>query len=284
MDYSMGWGSKNPGHLVYLIDLSSSMQFDGKIEMVMTALQKNLQRLIIRNTKNGVLSNCFTVTIIGYHTDIVSLFPSNQYLTGDANDVKALLEDRVNNKMPLFDYSKGGIAEPKWQTYMTNAFNEAKKDIEKWLTRHQGMAVPAPIVINITDGQPEEDKKSPDTCASEALQAARELTNTSTSDGKVLLWNIHITGKDLSNETLICPNSEPTGNTAEDKHKRFLYQCSSTLPPACIKMAQALELDVKTGSKGMVSNLSDSALLTRLIILGSTMTGMFTGGETPKPM
>lgn len=278
MDYSIGWGSKNPGHLVYLIDLSGSMTIDNKIEMVMTALQKNLQRLIIRNTSNGLLVNRFSVTIIGYHTDIVPLF------SGDANAVKALLEDRVKNSTSLFDFSVGGEAEPKWQTYMSNAFREAKKDIDTWLQQRQGTNAPAPIVINITDGQPEEDNKTLETCAAEALQAAKELTNVGTSDGKVLLWNIHIVGKCASDEEIICPNNEPIGNTTEDKRKRFLYQSSSTLPSSCIGMAQAMGLtDVKQGSKGMASNLSDPALLVRLILLGSTMTGMSVGEETPKP-
>lgn len=276
MAYDLSWASKCPGHLVFLVDLSGSMKKDNKIGQVMDSLQSVLRQLVTSNLAGKTVVPRFTVSIIGYHTDIVSLF------NGGADDVKNLVQKAVSTKQPIFDYTEKGIAEPKWQTYMTNAFNAAREDIEKWIAK-RGSRLPAPIVINITDGQPEEDNKSLDICAVEALQAAQKLKNVRTQDGNVLLYNIHI-GNTNKLKSIEFPTSQPktTGYEREDKRIKFLFESSSILPDQVIAIAASKDIPAHKGSHGMVSNVADKAELVRLIEFVST-----TGAidlESPKPL
>lgn len=277
MDYKLGWGRSHPGHLVYLIDLSGSMKKDNKIGQVMNALQNSLRVLLQRCTQGKALLERFTVTIIGYHSEIVPLF------SGGVQEIKSLIMTAVSTGKPLFDYKEGGVAEPKWQTYMSNAFDEARRDIEQWISTFKGKECPAPIVINITDGQPEEDGKDLDLCANETLLAARKLMSVRTSDGNVLLYNLHFGNSGNINEIILpieMPNS--TGDQREDRRIQFLYNSSSVLTEKIARVANSYEIPAHVGSHGMVSNVQDNALLVRLIEFSSG-TGMVKDAtETPK--
>ena len=278
MDYNLGWGSQHPGHLVYLVDLSGSMKKDNKIGQVMDALHKSLRLLLTKCTAGKTLLERFTVSIIGYHSDIVPLF------SGGVQDLRSLIAKGVSTGKPLFDIEEGGIAEPKWQTYMTNAFDEARRDIEQWISSSNGRQCPAPIVINITDGQPEEKNKSLEVCANEALQAARQLTSVKTPDGNVLLYNLHI-GNSGNLSEIILPVGRPnsTGNEREDQRIQFLYDSASVLTEKIARVANSFEIPAHAGSHGMVSNVQDSALLIRLIEFSSSLGMVKDATETPKP-
>lgn len=278
MDYNLGWGSQHPGHLVYLVDLSGSMKKGNKIGQVMDALQKSLRLLITKCTAGKALLDRFSVTIIGYHSDIVPLF------SGGVQELRSLIANSVSTGKPLFDYEEGGIAEPKWQTYMSNAFEEARRDIEQWISFSNGRECPAPIVINITDGQPEEDGKNLKECANEALQAARRLTSVRTPDGNVLLYNLHIGSSGNINQ-IILPVERPksTDNEREDQRIGFLYDSASVLTEKIARMANSFDIPAQAGSRGMVSNVEDTALLIRLIEFSSSLGMVKDATETPKP-
>lgn len=278
MAYDLGWGTKSPGHIVYLVDLSGSMKTDNKIGQVMEALQKGLRLLLTKCTQGTAIMERFTASVIGYNSDIVPLF------SGGANEVASLIRKAVSSGSPIFDYGEGGIAEPKWQTYMTNAFNEAYNDIEKWIREANGRPLPAPIVVNITDGQPEESNKSLETAASEAKQAAQRLMGLRTPDGNVLLFNLHI-GKSDNITELLFPVNPPqsTGNENEDNRLRFLYDSSSVLPEKLTNIASSFELTARTGSRGMVSNVQDTSVMIRLIEFSSSLGAVSGATETPKP-
>ena len=217
MAYNLKWSESKPGHLVWLVDLSYSMKTGDKIVKVIEALQSSLREIISGCYKgNGNFVPAFTTTIIGYNTDIIPLFPSSHLAFGSINNVAGLIKKANTSNEPLFNYKKGGIAEPNWMTYMTKAFNAARENIEKWIAESNGRQLPAPIVINITDGQPEEAKKSLEVCAREALEAAQRLKNVRTPDGNVLLWNLHF-GDSGNLKEIQFPNS-----LTEIKEKAFL--------------------------------------------------------------
>lgn len=283
MDYNLKWSSVNPGHLVWLVDLSYSMSTNNKIGKVMTALQSSLREIIAGNAvgRNNFAPR-FTTTIIGYNTDVVPLFPSSHLTFGSIDNAAELIKKAITSNEPIFNYNKGGIAEPNWMTYMTKAFNAARENIEKWIAESKGEQLPAPIVINITDGQPEEAKKTLEVCAKEALEAAQRLKNVRTPHGNVLLWNLHVGDSGNLNE-LLFPNTppSPTGNAREDLRLKFLYESSSIMPEIIISRAPK-DIPLQKGSHGMVSNIKEEALLARLIAFGSTSTGMM-GTEPEKP-
>ena len=145
----MTWGTDHPGHIVFLVDLSGSMK--DKIDYVIDALYRTFQAIIIHCTPGGHVKNRVSVAVYGYNYHIVEL------LNVDAFGLaKAFLVAKKENK-PIFD--KNVEAKPEHQTCMKMAFDKAKEDIEQWIAaqRANGItAIPAPIVINITDGKPDE--------------------------------------------------------------------------------------------------------------------------------
>ena len=284
MAYNLKWSESKPGHLVWLVDLSYSMKTGDKIVKVIEALQSSLREIISGCYKgNGNFVPAFTTTIIGYNTDIIPLFPSSHLAFGSINNVAGLIKKANTSNEPLFNYKEGGIAEPNWMTYMTKAFNAARENIEKWIAESNGRQLPAPIVINITDGQPEEAKKSLEVCAREALEAAQRLKNVRTPDGNVLLWNLHF-GDSGNLKELQFPNTPPTptGDVREDMRLKFLYECSTIMPDSIITRANENGIPMLKGSHGMVSNIKDGDSLAKLIVFGSTSTGMM-GTEPEKP-
>lgn len=278
MDYSLGWGRQHPGHLVCLVDLSGSMGKDNKIGRVMDALQNSLRSLLTKCISGTALNERFTVTIIGYHSHIIPLF------SGGVQDLQSLIKKAVSTQKPLFDYEEGGVAEPMGQTYMSNAFDAARKDIEQWISSSNGSGFPAPIVINITDGQPEEQDKTLEVCANEALQAARRLTSMRTPDGNVLLYNLHIGSSENTNQ-IVLPVERPnaTGDQREDQRIGFLYDSASVLNEKIASFGRKYDIPATPGCHGMASNVQDSALLTRLVEFSSSLGMVNVDVETPIP-
>ena len=274
MSYELGWGSKSPGHI------SGSMATDNKIGQVMEALQSSLRLLLTKCTQGKTFLERFTTTIIGYNSDIIPLF------SGGTQETAALISKAVTSGNPIFDYGEGGIAKPNWQTYMSNAFSAARNDIERWIREGErnGRPLPAPIVVNITDGQPEESNKTLEVCANEALEAARNLTKLATPDGNVLLFNLHIGNSGNLRELILPANSpESTGNDREDARLQFLYKSSSVLPEKMTRMAASFDVTAHPGSHGMVSNVQDTSVMVRLIEFSSSLGLVNDAIETPKP-
>lgn len=284
MAYTLDWTKSSPGHVVYLIDLSGSMKENSKIAKAMDALGKCLYTLVVDAEDGTSIRELLTVSIIGYHSKVVHL--TEKPLS--CADMETLVNDTIDAETPkpIFDYSEGKIAEPKWQTYMSKAFNAARMDIEQWLSISKGRQQPAPIVINITDGQPEEEGKSLELAATEALEAAKELKKLATPDGNVLLYNIHISS--LNNEKeIILPSTlpDPTGDYRENLRIKFLFECSSQLPLKVMEKAKkelaGTGATINSNSRGMISNISDKALLVRILNFATCSTR--SKSETPMP-
>ena len=65
MAYSIQWGQKSPGHIIFLIDQSGSMSGDNEIKAA-EAVHKAIEE-IINNCINGTkVKNRVYITIIGY--------------------------------------------------------------------------------------------------------------------------------------------------------------------------------------------------------------------------
>lgn len=155
---------------------------------------------------------------------------------------------------------------PQGLRYMRLAFDEAKKDIEKWIMKQIGakMKIPAPGVINITVGSPYEGGyKTWNEVSRETLNSARALMNISIPDGCIRLFNIHH-DPETTNPTMIFPSQCPS-HPAE----KFLYEASSVMDEDTLTSAKAL-FNATTGARCMVSNEKDPSKLVMLIEFGST--------------
>lgn len=248
MAYELLWGSNHPGHVVFLIDLSGSME--NKIDDVIGAVQNTCKSLVARCMAGGTLKERVSVSVYGYNFQITELL---QKTPSSIRDLAMALKASKSENKPLFDKTKE--AKPEYQTVMRIAFEKAKSDIEQWINRQRNDGIeqiPSPVVINLTDGFPYEGKeKDQKIVFAETLKAAKELTSLSTSDGNVRLFNAHF-DPDTKEETLRFPKKRP-----EEEYLQFLYDASSPMTEAMINSAKAYFKEADSGSRCMLSNVKD---------------------------
>jgi hypothetical protein len=133
-------------------------------------------------------------------------------------------------------------------TPMCGALSLAYTILENWVRDHPN-AFP-PIVINITDGQPTDDDQPTDGSREpRAQRMAKRIQELATSDGNVLLFNLHIS--ETQAQPLLYPDQEAS---LPDDYARMLFRMSSVLPPHMVKAAQAEGLPISPNSRGFVFN------------------------------
>ena len=86
MAYDLSWGSKHPGLLIYLVDLSGSMAWDDKIKRVSNTIWNVVDCLTAPCQDNGVYKNRYYLKVIGYNQYTYDLF------SGDINDINSWLD------------------------------------------------------------------------------------------------------------------------------------------------------------------------------------------------
>ena len=257
MAYELQWGSDKPGHLVFLIDLSGSME--NKIDDVINAVQNTCKSIVARCLSGKTLKERVSVSIYGYNYQIIELL---QKTPSSIRDLAMALKESSNK--PLFDKTRE--AKPEYQTIMRLAFEKAKNDIEQWISKQKsvGLRIPAPIVINVTDGFPYEgEDKNQRRVFKETLKAARELTAVSTPDGNVRLFNIHF-DPETKEDTLRFPKRPP-----REEHLQFLYDASSPMTEDMVNSARAYFKEAEMGSRCMLSNEKEISNLANFIEWGS---------------
>jgi hypothetical protein len=136
---------------------------------------------------------------------------------------------------------------------MGKAFEMAAELVEAW-TRDNPDNFP-PIVINITDGVPDD--------AEAAKQAAQRLAGFGTSDGKVLIYNCHIAESGGPEIKL------PAGSASlTDPYAKLLFDMSSGIPQELFPLAQNAGLTPQDGSRAFVMNASPETFI-KLLTFGS---------------
>lgn len=259
------WGQKTPGHLVFLIDQSTSMNVkdvNGKsrAEKVVDAVQAAVVDCVNGCISGTNVKNRFFLTIIGYGGE-----PDPQVIT--------IKEDWAKNLIPELQALKtnGGTLIPVdangW-TPMAEAFELAKECLEGWLETCQEklddgsyIGIPAPIVINITDGEPCDGTS---TAKERAENAANEILALSGTDGATTLFNLHISDEGTE---IVFPSDKALLNGCPEGE--FLYDISSDLPEDMVEMAKSAGIEgIMSGSKCMAANVKGSTITT-LISFGS---------------
>lgn len=255
-NYSLMWGRKTPGHLIYLIDQSGSMAGDNEkkaAEAVHAAIMDTFRGCI-----NGQeVRNRVYITIIGYGNENGVSILREGWMTDYVADLKACKT------------SGSTIVEPKSYglTPMTEAFVMAKKCVETWLKAREAKCeadpqagIPAPIVINITDGLPDN--------RTTATKAAQDLMNVPTPDGNVLLFNIHMDDS-ANNVEIRFPSDKTVLNGVQAGE--FLFDISSEMSPEFIQVAKQQKLEgIFPGAKGFVVNAKGDTLV-RFVKFGSAV-------------
>lgn len=229
MPYTAEISRAQPSCLVFLIDQSGSMdevmnpenpraldrpvQVDGmtythtaggktKAQAVADAVNKLLQNLVIKCAGGEGLRDYFHVSVIGYGGDTTASRVGPAFggtLAG--RDLVPISEigntpSRVDERAKKVDDGAGGLVEQKVKfpiwfdavaaggTPMCAAFQKAHAILSGWNAQH-GSSFP-PICINITDGESTDGDPS---------AVAEQIKSLASSDGNVLVFNIHITAR-----------------------------------------------------------------------------------------
>ncbi len=248
MAYNLSWETSNPGLMVFLVDQSGSMSSEigstGKkrCEIVSEHIQTVLMGLVNKCVKGTAIRNKFRCIIIGYGADVAIL----------SNDTAPEINAKLKNGQIIAPVAYG-------LTPMDQAFKLAKDEIEKWIkeSREKELSLPAPHVVNITDGRPELGKDvSDETSMKRAIDAAKELMKVETEDGKVFLGNIFIS----NGGNVAFPSTE--AEAGANKWAQFLFNISSTIEDETIlATAHNNMLNVKKGAHCMMSTNDTEEIL-----------------------
>lgn len=278
MAYNQSLSSEYPGYVVILIDQSGSMSspFGGstggsKAEECAKAVNRVIREMGLACTAGQTIKNRCDISVLTYGKSgdtAINAFSGNL-----ASKSVVTMEELAQNclkvntlKMKISD-GAGGLVEvdeqfPVWiepyavgGTPMAEAFEEAYKLVDNWTKTHQASF--PPIVINITDGEPNDQAR--------AKTAALKLAQLETSDGNTLILNSHISeSKAAKIELPASTNELPQG----DNNAKFLFDISSELPPVMRERAGAVGYQPTPGVRGFVYN-ADAETMIRLLDIGT---------------
>jgi hypothetical protein len=274
-NYSAEISRKNPGCILFLLDQSQSMNdsFAGdpataKKDAAADAINKLITSIIVRCTQNidEGPRPYFDVGVIGYGARGIADFCFGGKLKGRglvsipdlaANQLKVLIRNKKVSD------GAGGLVEtqvrfPVWfeakaenSTPMAEAVRLATRTLTPWTRAHR-QSYP-PIVINITDGEPNVDP-SPE---------VRKLAKLETSDGNVLLYNLHLSH--LASTAIAFPGS---ASELADEYARMLFNMSSELPLKIREELAAENMPVVSAARGFIFN-TDAVALIQFLDIGT---------------
>ena len=269
MPYNAEISRGKPSCFLFVIDQSGSMQDavagKSKAQGVADAINRLLQNLVIKCAKSEGVRDYYDVGVIGYGAKIGAAFSGE--LTGrDLVPISGIANApaRIEQRNKKVDDGAGGLIDqsikfPIWfdptangGTPMCAALGRAHDILSTWITLNRDSF--PPVVIHITDGE------STDGNPTEAMTRLKSL---STSDGAVLLFNLHLSNNPNANTILFAdsPSSLP------DEYARVLWEGSSPLTPFMRSVAQQEHgLDLSDGAKGFVLNGDMVAIIQALDI------------------
>jgi hypothetical protein len=269
MPYTAEINSRNPTCFLFMVDQSGSMKAPFGAELgktkaqgVANAINNLLYELAYQCTKGKVYRDYYYIGIVGYGGEIGLGFTGD--LAGERlQPISQIAKHPLRKELrrEKVDDGAGGVIEqtsefPVWfdpvakgQTLMYGAFQAAQELIREFLGKYPHCY--PPIVINITDGKPTDKNPEP-------LAAA--LRGMASSDGNVLLFNIHISER--GERPILFPADD--GNLP-DEYARLLFRMSSPLPPEMLLQADA---SLTEGSRGFVFN-ADFASVVDFLDIGT---------------
>jgi hypothetical protein len=277
MPYRAEISRTNPTCFLFLVDQSSSMlepfgrqPEKQKAEGVADAINRLLQNLVLKCAKSEGIRDYFYVGAVVYGGRVASALGgalAGQHLV----PVSALANNplRVEQRTRRVDDGAGGLleqkfkfpvwfeAKPNGRTPMCEALTVAKQFLEVFLGRFPGCY--PPLVVNITDGMSTDGNP---------LAAANALCELKSTDGKVLLFNAHISNSPAN------PVEFPDDEAGlPDNFAKLLFRMSSLLPTRLMDAAQGDGFSVGDGARGFVFN-ADLVSIIRFLDIGTRVSGV----------
>lgn len=274
MSHSERVNRARPSCFFFLIDQSKSMDdaWGGdtgkrKADGLATIMNRVLRELVLACTSGTKIYRYFDVGILGYGGTVNSAFVgglAGRELVGidELGDAPDRIEERkvsavnevgeeVDEKSPfpiwIDPIANGG-------TPMCEVFTKAAQILTPWVAQHRDSF--PPVVINVTDGESTDGNPA---------GAAQQLRNLDTSDGNVLLFNIHLS----SDSTL--PIRFPTSAAGlPNEFASALFEMSSVVPSSMAARAPTYGETIAEGARGFVFN-GDMVTVLRLLKLGTAL-------------
>lgn len=265
MPYTAEINRAKPTAFFFLIDQSGSMDDPWgldtnkrKCDAVADAINRLISTLVLRCAKGEDVRDYFQIGVLGYGGAVRSGFSgtlsARQFVPiSEVADNPLRVEQRTRKE----DDGAGGLIErtvrfPVWfetmangNTPMTAAIEQAREAVRAWCELYP-LSYP-PVVINISDGEPTDG--SP-------LYAAEQLREVSTNDGKVLFFNVHISGS--AKRPIEFPDSHMG---LPDEFAQRLFDMSSALPPRLCDEARREGFAVTEKSRGFAFNADLRSLI-----------------------
>ena len=263
---------------ILAIDQSGSMAekllFRGrqttKAEAVAEVTNRLLFELIERARRSDEVRDYYDIAVLGYSGDdeVYSLLPGSREaisVTELAAGEPPLKTEIVEYRFPDGSNALREISTPAWvepeavgQTPMCEALRRVRDIAAKWCADPVHAESFPPIVFNITDGE------ASDCDQREQLAICEKIRTIGTTDGKVLLINIHIATTSDS-RSLLFPTEEEI--PADNRYARLLHDCSSPMPEELSEAIRQVRGDLaKPPFRGMSYNTSIAELIAILNI------------------
>jgi hypothetical protein len=279
MSYLAEISRTNPSCFVFLIDQSGSMQDPfGSVTSTKTkamgvadGINRLLQNLVIKCTKSEGIRDYYHVAVIGYGGKGVE--PA---FTGNLKGKQIVPISEIGNNPARLEERRKRVEDgngvmveqtikfPVWfeptsfgGTPMNSAIQKATSIVVKWLAEHPHCF--PPIVINISDGESTDGDPS---------MGAFDLMTLSSTDGDVLLFNLHISSS--NHHPVEYPDNE---NVLPDQHARLLFNMSSPLPEYMRRMVGQEGIDISYNTRGFVFN-ADLVSVIRFLDIGTRPSNM----------
>lgn len=238
--YSQEITRRHRGAIVIAIDQSCSMggrmMLKGwdlsKAEVVSMVVGQLVDELIMRSHRENVYRDYYDVALVGYSGsevyplfgDELMFYPITAFVDRKVPSVSYSLDFKTFNRKetPLVEPVSLWV-EPRAQgaTPMYKMINRVIELVSDWCSREENMDSFPPLVFNITDGE------ASDANYEMLRAAAHKLRNVSTTDGKTLFMNIHITS-DTNHEQILFPTLQEV--PLEIRHAHLMMDMSSIAP------------------------------------------------------
>ena len=231
---------ETPTAFIFLVDHSGSMSnFTSLYGQDMTCasaveqiLNSQIYELVNRCVRMGETRHYFDIAVIGYGHNVYSAWSGalagrdfvspeelqrNPFRTREVKKqvrIRGQLVERTVTEPQWFEQRHDG----NWTNYHL-ALKKAKQLAEQWISEHDSKCYP-PTIINITDG--EFNNSTHD----ERVQLANEIKSLYTTDGNVLMFNVHISPRGTESVSFPVNKEELNGN----RYAGELFELSSLLP------------------------------------------------------
>ncbi|MEM7533701.1 MAG: vWA domain-containing protein [Chloroflexota bacterium] len=220
-NYTIPATSKTPALIIYLLDVSGSMNHDcgskTRIDVVTESLQKVAVRMVQRSTKGTIVAPRYRIAMYAYSNEVVDLL----------GGVKTI-DELANMGVPQLTTLN--------MTDTAAAFAEAERLLEAELPNIQHC--PAPLVCHMTDGEFNGDDPAP---------IAKRIMEMAVPDGNVLVENIFIRSGILKNTNVEAWPGISSVDELSDEYAQALFEMSSPMPDSYHSVMQEFGYGLNAG-------------------------------------